>query len=93
MVVNRHILALAASFLATSHALADSPGYAALVARLGSATPTGAGIGVVQVESPLATDSTAYSPDVSQSEFIGKTVTRMNTPYAISSHATYVARS
>jgi hypothetical protein len=91
MVVNRHILALAASFLATSHALADSPGYAALVARLGSATPTGAGIGVVQVESPLATDSTAYSPDVSQSEFIGKAVTRMNTPYAISSHATYVA--
>ena len=88
---SRHTLLLMASMVAPCNALADSAGYSALVARLGSATPTGAGIGVVQVESPLATDSTAYSPDVSHSEFTGKTVTRMNTPYAISSHATYVA--
>ena len=93
MVASSHVVAFVASCIAATHALADSSGYAALVARLGSATPTGAGIGVVQVEAPLATDSTAYSPDVSQSEFIGKTVTRMNTPYAISSHANYVASS
>ena len=88
----RHTLLLMASMVAPCNVLADGTGYSALVERLGSSTPTGAGIGVVQVESPLATDSTAYSPDVSQSEFTGKTVTRMNTPYAISSHATYVAR-
>ena len=49
----RHALLLMASMVASCNALADSTGYSALVERLGSATPTGAGIGVVQVESPI----------------------------------------
>ncbi len=72
-------------------ALADTDGgIAALRARLGSAAPSGVGIQVVQVEAPEATD--AYAPDTSNPEFVGKTITKVNTPAVNSWHATNVGK-
>ena len=80
-----------ATIFVAGNALADASGYDALAARLGLATPTGAGIGVVQVEAPVTPGGVDYSPDAALSEFAGKTLTRVNNPYATSSHANYVS--
>jgi len=82
---------LVATLLVAGNALADASGYDALVARLGSATPTGAGIGVLQMEATVTPGGVDYSPDAALAEFAGKTLTRVNNPYATSSHANYVA--
>ena len=80
-----------ATIFVAGNALADASGYDALVARLGLATPTGAGIGVVQVEAPVTPGGVDYSPDAALAEFAGKTLTRVNNPYATSLHANYVS--
>ena len=82
---------LVATLVVAGNAFADASGYDALVARLGSATPTGAGIGVLQMEATVTPGGVDYSPDAALAEFAGKTLTRVNNPYATSSHANYVA--
>jgi hypothetical protein len=49
----------------------DDVGYTSMVARLGGATPTGAGIAVTQVEA--SPSGTIYRPDQAAPEFAGKT--------------------
>ncbi len=66
-------------------------GYNDLVARLGARNiPTGAGIGVGQVE---ATSGTAYGPNQASAQFVGKTFTAMSGAPGNSSHATSVANA
>ncbi len=78
---------------ATTPARADEIGYDALVARLSAqALPTGAGIGVGQVEAPEAAGLT-YGPDQTLSEFSGKTFLAQSGTPIVSSHATYVGKS
>lgn len=76
---------------AASLAMADTDGgIAALRARLGAASPTGAGVAVVQVEAPEATN--AYAPDSTDPEFLDKTITKVTSPAVNSWHATSVGR-
>ena len=68
----------------------DDIGYTRLQQRLGASTPTGAAVAVSQVEAFQG--ETAYLPDVSHSELMGKTIlpqTAVGTP---SNHATTVGR-
>ena len=67
----------------------DDVGYTRLQAELGAALPTGAGVGVTQVEAPE--NSTGYMPDATNSEFVGKTLTAKSGTPNISGHATAVA--
>ncbi len=71
----------------------DDIGYTKLVQELGSALPTGAGIGVSQVEAPLNTASPfTYLPDTTLSELSGKTYTVKSPAGGLSGHATTVAQ-
>jgi len=84
--------ALAAAAIVGSVQAADwktDIGFTSLQARLGSATPTGAGIAVTQVE---VKDSTTqgYFPNTSNSDFLGKTIIRASFGTGISGHATGV---
>ena len=63
-------------------------GYLDLVARLGADVPTGAGIGVGQVE---ASESNGYGPNQDSSEFDGVFFTPYSGTPGTSSHATTVA--
>lgn len=65
----------------------DDIGLTALQAELGANTPTGAGIGVSQIEAPAGTD---YSPNPSDPEFVGKTFTLKSGASAGFGHATVV---
>lgn len=66
--------------------------YNDLVARLGSATPTGAGIGIGQVEAP-ENAAGSYAPDTANAEFAGKSITLLTgTPAVASWHATEVGK-
>ena len=67
-------------------------GIGALRTRLGATCPTGTGIGVVQVEVPASGAGTDYAPDLTLSDFTGKTVTLVTTPSSSSWHATNVAQ-
>lgn len=60
----------------------------ALQAELGSNTPSGAGIGLSQVEAPIGTN---YSANSSDPEFSGKTITLKSGPSMTSGHANVVA--
>ena len=74
-------------------ARADEIGYQELVARLGPATPTGAGVPVCQVEANTDGGLTFYGPDSTRSEFAGKTFTPMSGVMNASWHATTVGTS
>jgi len=66
-------------------------GYNDLVARLGAGNvPTGAGVGVGQVEAP---SGGSYGPNQGNAQFTGKTFTAMSGPPGSSSHATTVGQS
>ena len=73
-------------------------GYTALQNELGSATPTGAGVRVTQVEAPINDVSGGavpiYLPDPGNSDFTGKTITPVNgNPSGVfSGHATSVGQ-
>ncbi len=84
-------LALSALAVATQAFATSDGGLAALQARLGSNTPTGNGIGVMQVEAPMTSGGSDFAPDVTNSEFIGKSIVVMNTPLSAGWHATNVA--
>ena len=64
-------------------------GYTALQDRLGAATPTGAGVSLVQVEAP---SSGNYRPNTSLSQFSGITFTDHSTGGSTSTHATDVGK-
>lgn len=84
-------LALAVLLCATP-ALADTASdvrYTDLLARLGASAPTGAGIGVGQVE---ANEGSNFTPDQSLSEFAGTAFTVSGTS-AASWHATEVGKA
>ena len=73
---------------------ADDGGIGALRARLGALTPTGAGVGVVQVEAPaqIGGKTDDFAPDLALEDFLGKTVTLVNSPNTVSWHSTNVAQ-
>lgn len=91
------VLVLNLSVAPVSHAtyLTDI-GFDALQAQLGSATPTGAGMRVAQVESPIndvsGGASPIFMPNSGVPEFAGKTITPVggNASGAYSDHATSV---
>lgn len=67
--------------------------YTDLVARLGAATPTGANVGIGQVEAP-ENAAGSYAPDTTLPEFSGKTISLLSgTGLAASGHATEVGRN
>jgi len=67
--------------------------YTDLVSRLGAATPTGAGIGIGQIEAPENAGG-SYAPDTALAEFSGKTISLLSgTGIAPSWHATEVAKN
>jgi len=84
--------ALAASATLAAPVAADlfaDIGYTALVARLGAGNvPTGAGIGVGQVEAQESTGN--FGPNVANAQFVGKNFTPMSGPFGASGHATTV---
>ena len=65
-------------------------GYTALQAELGAAIPTGAGVGVTQVEASASTTSLIYMPDIAHPEFAGKTIAAKSGASTVSGHATSV---
>ncbi len=84
-----------AVFAVSSGAFADvfsDIRYTDLVARLGAATPTGAGVGVLQVEAPENANG-SYAPNATLAEFAGKNFTLYSGSVAASGHATEVARN
>ncbi|MCE9618819.1 MAG: hypothetical protein K8R92_02795 [Planctomycetes bacterium] len=68
----------------------NSGGYDALLLRLGAATPTGTGVGMCQVEASADGTGIASAPDLTSSEFAGKSVSIVNTS-TVSWHSTTVA--
>jgi Subtilase family len=89
-------LSLAAILAAPSSLRADvftDIRYTDLVARLGAATPTGAGIAIGQVEAP-ENAAGSYAPDTALGEFSGKTISLLSgTGLVPSWHATEVAKN
>jgi hypothetical protein len=73
---------------------AEDGGIGALRARLGASAPTGAGVGVVQVEAPaqIGGSTIDFAPDLALADFAGKTVTMVNSPNSVSWHSTNVAQ-
>lgn len=70
----------------------DEIGLTTLLNELGGTAPSGAGIGVTQVESSFPYPSTSnYVADATQPELTGKTITPKNSPALVSGHATTVA--
>lgn len=89
-------LFLAAAVVASVAAPAwsqDAVGLEALTARLGTGAPTGAGVGVCQVEATPDGTTTTYGPDTANAAFAGKTFTPMSGTPSVSWHATTVGFS
>lgn len=82
------VLALA---LPCALAHADEIGYEELVARLGSAVPTGANVSVSQVEASESPGN--YGPNRSSPVFAGKIFSEMSGAAGSSGHATGVAQA
>ena len=75
----------------TAHAnYLDDIGYTALRAELGAALPTGAGVGVTQVEANTIGTGLSYMPDINNSDFAGKTISARSGASAVSGHASTV---
>lgn len=84
---------LSLSLLSTTAVRADYKdviGYTQLAARLGGATPTGAGVAVGQIEAQEAAN--AYRPDFTNPDFSGKNLTDVSGFGVNSSHATTVGQ-
>lgn len=82
-------LAALSSLLAVSAAFADEVGYQDLLARLGAAAPTGAGVTCAQVEASESAGN--YGPNKVDAAFTGVTFNALSGASGNSSHATYVA--
>lgn len=84
--------AVATSALCSFSVFADDIGYEELVARLGTAVPTGAGVRAAQCEAAEASGTPIpYGPNQTLPEFSGKTFSAQSGTPAVSSHATFVA--
>lgn len=87
----------AIAFLATVTAVASTPvradeiGHDALVARLGLATPTGANVGIGQVEASESAGN--FGPNRTLAEFASKVFTDMSGASGSSGHATFVGQN
>ncbi len=68
----------------------DDIGLIALRAELGAAIPTGAGVGVSQIEANSSGTGLSYKPDPAYPEFAGKTITALSGASTVSGHATSV---
>ncbi len=88
--------ALGGLFTATAASARDTASeirYTDLVARLGAAVPTGAGIGIGQVEAPENADG-RYAPDTTLPEFAGTTFSLLSgTALPVSWHSTEVGKA
>ncbi|MDI9410494.1 MAG: hypothetical protein QM519_03050, partial [Bacteroidia bacterium] len=73
-------------------AFADEIGYEELVARLGSAVPTGAGVPIVQVEANESA-GLSYRPNPAETDFAGKAFNLFSGASSNSGHATFVGRN
>ncbi len=73
-------------------ALADEIGYEELLARLGSAAPTGAGVPIVQVEANESA-GLSYRPNPAEADFAGKSFNLFSGGSTNSGHATFVGRN
>ncbi len=73
-------------------AFADEIGYEELVARLGSAVPTGAGVPIVQVEANESA-GLSYRPNPAEADFAGKSFNLFSGASTNSGHATFVGRN
>ena len=89
----RFLSVVTATALFVGVASADEVGYEALVARLGAATPTGAGVRVVQVEASEASGQQKISPNRTLAEFAGKSFYEQSGATTTSGHATTVAQA
>jgi hypothetical protein len=76
--------------LGTAQDYRDDLGFFALRDELGAAMPTGAGIGVSQVEAALDEGGTIYLPDIAGYAAQGKTITAKSGAGTTSGHATTV---
>ena len=81
----------AAAIAAPVWASADG-GLAALRDRLGASCPTGAGVGIVQVEAPMTGGGSDYAPNLTLADFADKTVNLVTTPSTAGWHGTNVAQ-
>jgi hypothetical protein len=77
----------------TGSAMADQVGLEELFARLGSSLPRGTGVPVCQIEANTEGGVSFYGPDLTRSEFAGKTFTPMSGTMNASWHATTVGTS
>lgn len=79
---------------ASAQTIADQVGLTALIQRVGAGNqPTGAGVGVGQVEADEdGVNGAPYSayPNTADSQFVGKTFTAMSGAINASNHATFV---
>jgi hypothetical protein len=87
------LVALAASVAACPAALADEVGHEELIARLGAAAPTGAGVRVVQCEASEQAGALKVLPDGALAAFAGKTFNQAVSGMTVSWHGTEVAKS
>jgi hypothetical protein len=90
--MHRPIATLLTMALSGAALAADDGGLAALRARLGAEAPTGAGVGVMQIEAPKTSGGSDFAPDLALADFSGKTVTLMTAPNSVSWHGTNVAQ-
>jgi len=92
------LIAPCAIIALASPALAGDPthplvGFDDLEARLGAATPTGAGVVVGEIEARIPADGNTYGPNQAFSDFANITFHPMSpAPVSISGHATTVAK-
>lgn len=84
-------LLTAVSLVAPLSAWADEIGRDTLVARLGAATPTGANVGIGQVEALESAGN--FGPNRLLAEFAGKSFIDMSGSSGTSSHATFVGQN
>jgi hypothetical protein len=94
-IIRQSAVAVAVAFGAafTGSAVADQVGLQELSARLGSSLPRGVGVPVCQVEANTEGGLSFYGPDLTRSEFAGKTFTPMSGIMNASWHATTVGTS
>ena len=83
------ILVIVTTVVARAGALEDAVGLTSLRAELGVAIPTGAGVGVSQIEANGGS-GLSYMPDTTSSDFAGKTITAKSGASAVSGHASTV---
>jgi hypothetical protein len=90
---HRSLIAAAAiaAVVVVPAASADEVGFEELIARLGSAAPTGASVSVAQVEAQESAGN--FGPNRALGEFAGKTFTDMSGPSGTSGHATFVGQN